>query len=498
MKSRQSSILLVHRISLVMSIFAFGALFAVQVKPAAADSTSQVRVIQASPDIATVAVFMDGNKLLSTFTFAAVTDYATIPAGPHKIQVATIGKGAGAEAISQTLSVKPGLAYTVAAVGTKSTGLSLEVFTDDNRLATATAKVRIYHLSSGTGNLSMSTGTKVLLSGLRSQQASNYLTLPVGSYTFNLELTKPDTRIQVSAILRVNTVSSIFIVGDLFKGAPRVQLVTNQVPGLPGQPQRSAHSNAGAVPGSSHPLMPWFPLVVTVLVLIAVIGVGLRFSPMLVKTSSHLLPQKVKIPVTPSLEGTAQVRHFHKSGVLFLTSLALLVVLSGVGVGAGLWFYTNLHNALSAGPSSRSSLVQPSPRPTAIPEPTVASTPVRVSSLYPTLARLYLGTMRDIPTGLTTNISLTSIQQQHGNISGYFSMAGNNLVSALPQSGPLQGTVSATKEVRFMLLDNTGQVTFSFTGLIVTGNSIQGTYCSLQATAGKCSDYGPWSVSPTG
>ena len=106
--------------------------------------------------------------------------------------------------------------------------------------------------------------------------------------------------------------------------------------------------------------------------------------------------------------------------------------------------------------------------------------------------------MRDIPTGLTTSISLTSIQQQQGNVSGSFSLPENNLVSSILQSGPLQGTVSTAKEVQFTLLDNTGQATFSFTGLIVADNSIQGTYCSLQAAAGKCSDYGLWRVSPTG
>src|SRR6266702_4182700 len=497
MKSRHSSLLLVRRIFLVLAIFAFCALLAVQAEPAAATSTSQVRVIQASPDIETVVVFVDGKKLLSTFTFAVVTDYATIPAGPHKIQVATIGRGASAPVISQTLSVNPGLAYTVAAVGTKSTGFSFGVFTDDNQLSTAMAKVRIYNLSSGTGAVCVSTGTKALISGLSSQQASNYLTLPAGSYTFNLKLTKPNTRITASATLQADTVTSIFVVGDLCKGTTRLQLATKQVPGLPGQPQTGGHSNTGALPGSSQPLLPWFPLVVGVLALI-VIGVGLRFAPMLVKTSTHLLPQKVKIPVTLSLQGLAQVRHFKKSRMLFLTSLALLAVLGGIGVGAGLWFYTNQHNALSTGPSSRSSLMQPSPPPIVTPEPTVASTPVPVSPLYPTLARLYSGTIRDIPTGLTTSISLTSIQQQRGNISGYFSMPENNLVSTIPQSGPLQGTVSTAKEVQFTLLDNTGQATFSFNGLIVAANSIQGTYCSLKAAEGKCSDYGLWSVSPTG
>jgi Domain of unknown function (DUF4397) len=498
MKARHSPLLLVRRISLVLALFAFVALFAVQAEPAAADSPSHLRVIQASPDIATVAVFVDGKVLLSTFTFAAVTDYATIPAGPHKIQVATLGFGTRAAAISQTLSVNPGLAYTVAAVGTKSTGLSLEVFTDDNRLSTAMAKVRIYHLASATGAMSVSTGTKALISGLSSQHASNYLTLPAGSYTFNLQLTKPETRIPVSATLQANTVTSIFVVGDLFTGAQRLQLVTKQVPGLPGQPQKGGHSNAGIVPGGSQPLMPWFPLAVVVLVLLIVIGISLRFAPMLVKTSTHLLPQKVKIPVTLSVQGLAQVRHFKKYRVLFLTSLALLAVLGGIGVGAGLWFYTNQHNALSSGPSSRSSLVQPSPHPAVTPEPTVASRQVPVSPPYPTLAQRYSGTMRDIPTGLTTGISLTSMQQQQENIRGYFSMPGNNLVGAIPQSGSLQGTVSTTKEVQFTLLDDTGQATFSFTGLIMAGNSIQGTYCSLQAAAGKCSDYGLWSVSPTG
>src|SRR5437660_1217777 len=107
MKSRHSSLLLVRRIFLVLAIFAFCALLAVQTEPAAATSTSQVRVIQASPDIATVVVFVDGKKLLSTFTFAVVTDYATIPAGPHKIQVAAIGIGVSATDVKVLKSFFP-------------------------------------------------------------------------------------------------------------------------------------------------------------------------------------------------------------------------------------------------------------------------------------------------------------------------------------------------------------------------------------------------------
>ena len=80
MKARHPPILLVRRISLILALFAFVALFAVQAEPAAADSPSHVRLIQASPDIATVAVFVDGKVLLSAFTFtpAAIISDANV------------------------------------------------------------------------------------------------------------------------------------------------------------------------------------------------------------------------------------------------------------------------------------------------------------------------------------------------------------------------------------------------------------------------------------
>jgi hypothetical protein len=95
-----------------------------------------VRAIHASPDVGTADVFVDGAKLLSSFQFGAVTSYVAVPAGPHKVQIALVGKGINAAVISETLAVSPGVAYTVAAVGTQATGLSLEVFVDNNLLAT--------------------------------------------------------------------------------------------------------------------------------------------------------------------------------------------------------------------------------------------------------------------------------------------------------------------------------------------------------------------------
>src|SRR5260221_10521541 len=115
--------------------------------PASAESASFVRLVNASPDVGTVDIFVDGAKFLSNAQYGSVTDYLQLPAGHHRMQVALIGKGINASVIVQTLSVQAGTPYTVVARGTKSTGYSLKVFVDNNLMAVGMAKVRFYDLS---------------------------------------------------------------------------------------------------------------------------------------------------------------------------------------------------------------------------------------------------------------------------------------------------------------------------------------------------------------
>src|SRR6516162_8496294 len=140
-----------------MCIIAFLALFGVQKQSVSAASPSYVRVIHASPFVGTADVFVDGTKLLSSFQFGAVTNYVAVPAGPHKVQIALVGKGIGASIISETLAVNPGVAYTVAATGASPSSLGLEVFIDNNLLSPGTAKLRLYQLSPDAGSVSMDT-----------------------------------------------------------------------------------------------------------------------------------------------------------------------------------------------------------------------------------------------------------------------------------------------------------------------------------------------------
>lgn len=217
---------------------------------ASAESPAFVRIIHASPAVGTADVFVDGNRLLSDFGFGTITGYATIPPGPHKVQIALVGRGPGASAINETLSVSPGVAYTVAALGSQVSHLSLEVFVDDNQINTGVAKVRFYHLSPGTGSVNATTNGQEIIQGLTYQQASSYVAVHPGSYTFNVDVTQPSAQFSVPASLQANTVTSEFAVG-LFNGTPKIQFVSSQVPGVPGMPSTGSDPNPTAAPAST-------------------------------------------------------------------------------------------------------------------------------------------------------------------------------------------------------------------------------------------------------
>src|SRR3989440_9799227 len=234
---------LVRRVFLTFGLLALLLLLGTQTLPASAESPSFVRLVNASPDVGTVDVFVDGAKFLSNAMFATVTDYLQLPAGQHNVQIALIGKGIGARLITQRLSVQPGTAYTVAAIGTKATGFSLQVFVDNNLMASGMAKIRVYHLSPGTGPLSIATGGLTIPRALSYTQASNYLKLLAGPYTFTVSASRPSFSLLDQVTLKTNTVTSIFIVG-VFNGTPPLTFVHVQVKGLPSMSGTGSDPNA--------------------------------------------------------------------------------------------------------------------------------------------------------------------------------------------------------------------------------------------------------------
>ncbi len=280
MKKRRSFATSVQRAALALGILAFIAFVSVtatSARAAAADNNAFVRVVHASPEAGTVDVFVDGNALLTNFEFSKVTDYVPLPAGSHEIKVAPAGKGASAAVITQTVSVNAGLPYTVAAIGTKDTGFSLQAFADNNLVPNnGMARVRVYHLSPNAGPVDVSTGGSKVITGLTYKNASDYLTVPPKDYTFNVTATQANATVPVNATLNANTVNSVFAVG-LYNGNPALKFVAASVQGTPMAGMPNTGSDPHAVAPTNNGVWSWI-LGIVALLLIGTALVAGRFA----------------------------------------------------------------------------------------------------------------------------------------------------------------------------------------------------------------------------
>jgi hypothetical protein len=240
-------------------------------------SNAFVRVVHASPAAGDVDVFVDGGKLLSNFAFGTVTDYVSVAPGPHRIQVAPAGKGIGAAVINETVSVDAGVPYTVAAIGDNASDLGLQAFVDNNVLSSGMAKVRVYHLSPNAGPVNIAAGGKTLISNLTYKNASDYLSVPPGSYTFQVTAVQANATVPVAATLQSGMVYSVFAVG-LYQGNPALKFVLAAVSGVPGMPNTGSNPNAqpAATPAPSAASLPWLPAALGLLALLAVGAGSLR------------------------------------------------------------------------------------------------------------------------------------------------------------------------------------------------------------------------------
>lgn len=278
MKAQIANMFLSRRALRTLGIIALGLLFALTAVLPAFAATNQdnamVRVVHASPDAGNVDVYVDGSKLLSNFTFGTVTDYVSVAAASHNIQVTPAGKDVSAAVITQSVSVDAGMAYTVAAIGTTSSGFALTAFVDNNQISDGSmAKVRVYHLSPDAGPVDVSAGGQKLISGLTYKNASDYLTVPATSYNFMVIATDSNSQVPLSATLSGNMVYSVFAVG-LIKGSPALAFKVKAIAAVPGMPNTG--SNPFIQPATtSQPYLPWL-LAGGALVLLIGAGLGVQ------------------------------------------------------------------------------------------------------------------------------------------------------------------------------------------------------------------------------
>jgi len=114
--------------------------------PGVQPGSALVRVAHLSPDTAGVDVYVDGQRALGNVNYQTVSNYQTIPAGEHRLQLRPAG---AAPTTKPILDARRDLAsqqaYTVAGVG-ENARLSGSVFNDDlTSPAPGAAKLRVIH-----------------------------------------------------------------------------------------------------------------------------------------------------------------------------------------------------------------------------------------------------------------------------------------------------------------------------------------------------------------
>ena len=152
--------------------------------------TGCVLVIHAAPDAGPVDVYIDGEVALAGAEFGILGDFLPVPAGARQVQVTAAGGDPADAVIDAELTVEPGVAYEVAAVGLGGEYQLLPVIGDTSPVSPDEARARVVHAGPDAPAVDVAaTGGDVLISDLAYLEISNALTVPAGTYDLEVRPT---------------------------------------------------------------------------------------------------------------------------------------------------------------------------------------------------------------------------------------------------------------------------------------------------------------------
>jgi hypothetical protein len=161
---------------------------------------SYIRLLHAVPDVPSVDIYVNTNRVLRDVAFKDISDYLTLPAGKYHIDIYPAGTGVST-LVSKKVKIKPGKVYTFAAAGT-SNKLQLLPYIDDPSVPRGETKLKFIHLSPDAPavDIGVKSGDTVF-SDISFKKASDYLILT--PMTVNLEARKAGTKDKVLDIPHV-------------------------------------------------------------------------------------------------------------------------------------------------------------------------------------------------------------------------------------------------------------------------------------------------------
>ncbi|WP_433742712.1 DUF4397 domain-containing protein [Falsibacillus pallidus] len=135
---------------------------------------ANVRILHAAPDLKSVDVYINAQKVLSNISFKQASTYLTLPSGKYHIDIYPSGTSV-TTVISKKVTIEQGKNYTLAAVG-QGEKLQLLPYADIPGVPPNEAKIRFIHLSPDTPALDIAVkGRDVVFKDVAYKQASEYL-----------------------------------------------------------------------------------------------------------------------------------------------------------------------------------------------------------------------------------------------------------------------------------------------------------------------------------
>jgi hypothetical protein len=180
-----------------------------------------VNVIHASPDAPAVDVYVDGAPALSALEFGATSGWVALPAGEHQLQVTAADAALDTAVIDADVTLEEGAAYEIAA-----TGLLAEIEPQVNQVNLGMlgseeepmARVRVIHASPDAPAVDVAVaGGDVLIENLPFPEASDYLSVPAGTYDLEVRPTgTTDVALDLPGVaLDAGTVYSVYAIGQV-------------------------------------------------------------------------------------------------------------------------------------------------------------------------------------------------------------------------------------------------------------------------------------------
>jgi hypothetical protein len=218
--SRGGGAMLRRRLA-VLAVATLAALGMLTLPSSAAQSEALIRLAHFVPELPKgdiYVVYLNGRLQFKGVPFKTVSDYLKVKPGQYRIEVRAAGEPAASPAaLSVTVKLQSGRAYTAAVFG-QLTSLKAVLLNDDlSRPGSGGSKVRLIQAIPGDQAVDLAAGGDVLFSGARFPSASDYQEVPAGRVEVEVRKSgSTDLLVPARQVnLKAGSTSSLILVGSI-------------------------------------------------------------------------------------------------------------------------------------------------------------------------------------------------------------------------------------------------------------------------------------------